>query len=152
MIHPDQVINKKLLDSLAEDLLSTTDYIHMPGMRVWQIEYGWTRLGDIKSVQWPPRAECTIPDLCDFPTIGCLMQQAWRIVEREKEKAISRKKKFPPYMITSDMVMGNLDIPPAVSHWCEALRHFALNGLTDINGLSHLVDVFKCASAKQDSL
>lgn len=149
MITPDQVINRKVLDSLAENLISTTDYIHMTGMRVWQLEYGWIRLGDIQSVQWPTRAECTIPDLCDFPTIGCLMQQAWRIIEREKARAISTKKRFPPYMITSDMVMGNVDSPPAVSHWCEAMRHFSLNGLSDINGISHLVDVFKCVSAKQ---
>jgi hypothetical protein len=151
---PDPVSDRRLIDSLAEDLIGTSHYHHMPGMRVWDMHASyWTRLGDAYTL-WVSRAQCTIPDLLDHATIGCLMQQAWRIVERDKELAVGKKHYPPyglPYVLTADMVMNNVDPPPSVSHWCEALRMFALNGLTDPGGLQNLVDVFKCVDGKSDA-
>ena len=143
---PNPISDRQVIDGLAEDLIGTSHYHHMPGMRVWDMNAGyWTRLGDAYTL-WPPRAQCTIPDLLDHATIGCLMQQAWRIVEHEKAKAIKQKQNYIPYMINSDLVMNNIKPPPAVSFWADAMRYFCLNGLADQNGIKYLVDVFTCVS------
>jgi len=141
---PPQVLDQRKIDTLAQRLLSCPSYYHMSGMRVWDLNTEWwTRLGDSYAL-WPPRAQCTIPDLTDHATIGCLMQQAWRIVETERQEAILRKEKNPPAIITANMMLNNVEPPPAVNHWCDALRHFAINGLGDPSGLGSLVDIFNC--------
>lgn len=42
----DPISDRQLIDGLAEDLIGTSHYHHMPGMRVWDMNASyWTRCG-----------------------------------------------------------------------------------------------------------
>ena len=135
----DPFVPEKLVDALAQELLNTASFHYMPGMRVWGPDQKWIRLDD--PTNWAPNIKQ--PDLCDHATIGCIIQQAWRITEVQKQKAyLSVSKYISPY--SPNMIMGNVEPPQVVLYFSKALGLFALNGITDIQGLYELVNVFKC--------
>jgi len=130
----------KYVDELAIKLYKSSEFYYTIGMRVWHISKKWVYLS---ADNWPDRNMIQQPDLCDCATLGCLIQLAWRITEIDKRNTISHKINNPQ-LITSNFIMNNVEPPQSVIFFGKAMASFSLNGLTCINGISNLVEVFCC--------
>jgi hypothetical protein len=133
--HSEQT--RALIDQRAKDIGEMSCFHAMPGMKLLSPD-GWVRVADGEAGKWEGW-----PDLHDMATLGCLQQMAWRMVERERASAISRKMTFGPTVFLSlHHVMGTVEPPRIVGLWASYLQKVAINGMTDTHAILSLCDVF----------
>jgi hypothetical protein len=129
------VYNKSELEYLERILSKMSSFEYNIGMLVWNLKEGTSRIdasSDIVNIDRP----C----LSDIATVGCVLQQAWMIMEEEKRQAVMAIK--DRYVITPDKIMGNVEPPSVVGFFAKAMNDFCLNGLSSMSGLRYLVEVF----------
>jgi hypothetical protein len=123
---------RALIDQHARDIGEMSCFRAIPGMRLLSPD-GWVRVADGEADKWEGW-----PDLYDMATIGCLQQMAWRMVERERQRSISRKMIFNPH----EPLSPYLEPPRIVELWSSYLQKVAINGMTDPHAILSLCDTF----------
>lgn len=146
---------EETLNRMAAELQATSGFQWRGGMLPLVYEYGeWVANQRIdkylEETSYPTPS--SIPDLQDAATIGCLQQDAWRIVERERTLAMEAKRSHPPlvFNINGDMVMNNVEPPPVVSLWARHLQVAALQGITSPEAVIPLIEIFFAIEPKED--
>lgn len=133
--HSEQT--RALIDQHARDIGEMSCFHAVPGMRLLSPD-GWVRVADREADKWEGW-----PDLYDMATLGCLQQMAWRMVERERHRAITRKMTFDPAVsLSPHHVMGTVEPPRIVGLWSSYLQKVAINGMTDPHAVLSLCDIF----------
>ena len=153
----DESISKRqgeTLNRMAAELQATSSFKWRGGMLPLVYEYGeWVANQRIdkylEETSYPTPS--SIPDLQDPATVGCLQQDAWRIVEQERARAMETKRSHPPlvFNINGDMVMNNVEPPPAVSLWARHLQVAALQGITSPEAVIPLIEIFFAVEPKE---